>query len=224
MGKMLKFFSLFFMVVFAPLLALDMPLAVSETVEDVIQLKCKEKYRLTVTEIDPEHQCFKLSNNLICNIPKKNWERDSLPAVGDEITLVPISRIHSRELTHIEQGELRVHNRSSNGRQDIDVWISSESEYPLFISRHESVCIAQGWFSNTDEEVFTLTDGSSWIKNSKVRSVFSEGDRIIVCCYKGNKYLLINLDKSFQSNIREKKQFRQLAYQIVEPFNFKKNE
>ncbi|HEX4839224.1 MAG TPA: hypothetical protein VFU89_02140 [Rhabdochlamydiaceae bacterium] len=217
MRKMLKFFLLFFMIVFVSL-------AASETVENEIQLRCKEKYRLTVTEIDPEHQCFKLSNQLICNIPKKNWGMDSLPAVGDEIALVPIRRIYNRGLTHVEQGELRVHNRSSNGGQDIDVWISSESEYPLFISRQESVCIAEGWFSNTDEEVFTLTDGSSWIKNSKVRSLFSEGDRIIVSCYQGNKYLLINLDKNFQSNIREKKQLRQLTYQIVEPFSSKKNE
>jgi len=163
---------------------------------------------------------------LICNIPKKNWERDSLPAVEDEITLVPIDRIYNREstqLTHVEQGELGVHNRSSDGRQDINVWISSESEYPLFLSRLESVCIAKGWFSNTDEKVFTLTDGSSWVKNSKIEQVrFSEGDRVIICWYKGNKYLLINLDKNFYFN-KEGKQFERRAYQIVEPFNFKQD-
>jgi len=121
MGKTLKFFSFFLMVVFAPLAA------ESATDENQFLSKVKENYRLTVTEVDPEHHCFKLSNKVICNLTKGRLKIDALPAVGDAVVLFPISRSYDRRLSHIEQGDLAVFIKGDNEmptKSIFNVWIS----------------------------------------------------------------------------------------------------
>jgi hypothetical protein len=45
----------------------------------------EDKYRLYVTMVDPEFHCFALSNHMICEIPKRHWEKEALPEVGTEV-------------------------------------------------------------------------------------------------------------------------------------------
>jgi len=62
-----------------------------------------DKYRLYVTEVDPEFHCFTLSNQMVCYVAQNNWETDLLPEVGAEIRLAPKKR--NPAMTLIEEGE-----------------------------------------------------------------------------------------------------------------------
>ena len=213
MRKMLKFFSLFFMVVFAPLVA------ESATDENQFLSKMEEKYRLTVTEVDAEHHCFKLSNKLICNLTKGRLKIDALPVVGDVVRLFPTLRSYDRRLSHIEQGELTVFIKSEDvipTKSIINVWISGEDEYPVVLSRIES--INPGGESGADQGVFMLSDGSMWIRKSKEPTVFAPGDRIIICFVDHSEFLLINMDKNKLLNFSGGKTAVQFADEIVVPF------
>jgi len=206
MGKTLKFFSLLFTVVFAVLTA------ESATDENQFLSKVKEKYRLTVTEVDPEHHCFKLSNKLICNLTKGRLKTDALPVVGDAVLLWSITRSYDRRLSHIEQGELAVFIKGGEGelptKSIINVWISCEDEYPVFL-----------YDSDPDQERFILSDASEWIRKSKEPTVFAPKDRIIISRLNDAEFLLINMDKNTLVNLHGGKTGIKLAYEIVEPFN-----
>ncbi|HEX4840013.1 MAG TPA: hypothetical protein VFU89_06190, partial [Rhabdochlamydiaceae bacterium] len=193
MRKMLKFFSLLFTVVFAILAA------ESATDENQFLSTVKEKYRLTVTEVDPEHHCFKLSNKLICNLTKRRLEADTLPVVGDVVRLYPTSRFCDRRLSHIEQGELTVFIKSEGSMPNesiINVWISGEDEYP--VSLYYVARINPREESSADQERVILSDGSTWIRTSKEPTVFASGDRIIICSARvdDSQFFLINMDKN----------------------------
>ena len=75
MNKTLKQFSLLLVFVFSAVFA--------DSKADL------ENYRLFVTEVDPEFHCFRLSNKLVFNIPKKDWETETLPEVGTEVQIWP---------------------------------------------------------------------------------------------------------------------------------------
>ncbi len=216
MIKTLKLFSLMLVLIFS------MVSADPETGEDKFLSSIHEKYVLTVTEVDPELHCFKLSNKLVCNILKKNWATDALPEVGDIVCLNPIMRLHSHRSTHIEQGELSVDIRGPDGRLPskgkVDVWISGESDYQVFFVDYSLVCIYSGWLSNDHEQVFLLSDRSGWARTSKETHVFASGDRIIVCKNSQNQYMLIDLDKS-HFLISGGKPFGMLAHEKVVPYN-----
>ncbi|HEX2579690.1 MAG TPA: hypothetical protein VHK67_04735 [Rhabdochlamydiaceae bacterium] len=213
MGKTVKFFSLLLMVVIAALSA-D-PGKVADNFLSTI----KERYRLTVTEVDPEHHCFKLSNKLICNLLQKNWETDPLPAIGDEVFLRSITNVYNRQWTRVEQGEVAVVIGSSG--REVHVWISGESEYALFFLGTTSTCT--GTSSDTNKEVFVLTDGSKWInKRPNMLNDLSEGDRVIVSRYSGNEYRLISLDSSTSFRLKNGKTGGMLAWQAVEPCDVEK--
>ncbi len=158
MIKTLKLFSLMLVLIFS------MVSADPETGEDKFRSHIHEKYRLTVTDVDPELHCFKLSNKLVCNILKKNWETDALPEVGDMVLLNPVMRLHSHRSTHIEQGELKVDIREPDGRLPskgkVDVWISGESEYQVFFVDNPLIRTDSGWFSNVHEGVYSQTVGT----------------------------------------------------------------
>jgi len=219
MGKMVKFFSLLLMVVFGVLAAEP------ETAEDNVLSRIKEKYRLTVTEVDPEHQCFKLSNKLICNITKKRLGIDVLPKVGNTVILFSISRPYGRRLAHIEDGELGVFVEDSGEMPDkrfINVWISGESEYPMILYAAGSLKdTGEEGASDSDEEIFVLSDASKWIRKSKETTVFSRGDQVVVSHFHDEEFSLINLDKSILFDHGGKQTFGRLAAEIVVPFNFR---
>ncbi|HEX4839225.1 MAG TPA: hypothetical protein VFU89_02145 [Rhabdochlamydiaceae bacterium] len=219
MRKMLKFFSLFFMVVFVSLAA------ESATDENQFLSTVKEKYQLTVTEVDPEHHCFKLSNKLICNLTKRRLKADALPVVGDVIRLCPMSRSCDRRLSHIEQGELTVFIKSEDvipTKSIIGVWISGEDEYPMVL--HDVVRINSGGESGADQELVILSDRSGWIRKSKEPTVFAPGDRIIISTVRGvddPEFLLINMDKNALLKLNDGKTAIGFACEAVVPFNFK---
>jgi hypothetical protein len=216
MNKTLKLFSLLFVLIFS------MVSADPETVEDKFRSFIFEKYRLTVTDVDPELHCFKLSNKLVCNVPKKDWGTDVLPEVGDRVVLAPIVRLHSHRSTHIEQGELRADIRGPDGRASkmkVDVWISGEAEYQLYFVSNDLVHTDSGWFSDVYEDVVLLSDRSGWIRKSKEMNVFAPGDRIIVSKCSESEYVLINLDQSFREVTSNGKTFGMLVFEVVEPFN-----
>ena len=216
MIKTLKLFSLMLVLIFS------MVSADPKAEEDEFRSIIFEKYVLTVTEVDPELHCFRLSNKLVCNILKKNWETDALPEVGDIVCLNPTVRLHSHRVSHIEQGELSVDIREPDGRVpskgNVDVWISGESEHQLFFVNERLVCTGSGWFSDVREEVLVLSDRSGWTRKSKERQTFRPGDRIIVGINSQNEYILIDLDQN-SFKISGGKAFGMLACEIVEPFN-----
>ncbi|HEY5234613.1 MAG TPA: hypothetical protein VIJ14_00425, partial [Rhabdochlamydiaceae bacterium] len=198
----------------------------TETDEDKFRSWVFEKYRLSVTEVDPEHHCFKLSNKLVYNIPKKNWGADALPEVGDRVALTPIVRLHSHRSSHTEQGELSVDIRGPDGqlpsKGNVNVWISGESEYQLYFVGVNSVYIEWSWWNDIYKEVIVLSDGSGWIRTREDESKFSPGDRIIVSKLSDKEYILIDLDQNIHSKVSAGKTFGMLAFEKVEPFNRKK--
>ncbi len=220
MSKILKLFSLVFVLIFS-IVSAD-----PETGEDKFRSVIFEKYMLTVTEVDPELHCFRLPNRLVCNIPIKDWKTAILPEVGDRVCLIPIGRLHSHRSTHIEQGELRADIKGPDGlsKGEVTVWISDESEYQLYFVGVELVCTQpnSGWvFPNSVyEEIILLSDGSRWTRKREQESVFTRGDRIIVSHLKENEYLLIDLDNNFSfKEIRAGKNLVVLSNEAVEPFN-----
>jgi len=227
MSKTAKFFSLLLIVVFAALSADP------GATEDQFLAEKQERYRLTVTEVDPEHHCFKLSNKLICNLLPKNWETDPLPAVGDEVFLKTIAAVYNRRWTIPEQGEVAVLMGGSDtvtAKQKIDVWISGESEYSLFflgiVTSSDLIKQTSGLTketSDSNKEILTLTDGSRWIKkHEKSLNNLSEGDRVIVSRFRGDEYRLISLDSSLSTQLKDGKTARVLAWLAVEPWDIEK--
>lgn len=192
----------------------------AETEEEIFRSRVSEQqYQLTVTEVDPEEYCFKLSNQLICNLLNQNLETDILPEIGDSVELHPILRYYGLGATHIEYGELGVFlNRGIQlPEKPIVVWVSGESACPLFV-RSEKV-----WQADAHKEVFVLSDGSRWMRKEEEKTLFVSGDRIIVAKgdQKGhqNEYHLINLDKSFRFERSDGLKVGTLAYEEVEPFH-----
>ncbi|HEX4840012.1 MAG TPA: hypothetical protein VFU89_06185 [Rhabdochlamydiaceae bacterium] len=217
MGKTLKFFSLLFAVVFVPLAA------ESATDENQFLSMVKEKYRLTVTEVDPEHHCFKLSNKLICNLTKRRLKADALPVVGDVVMLYPMPRSYDRRLSHIEQGELAVFIKDKDGmldKQIINVWISGEDEYPVFLLT--AVPINPEGGSDTEHAVFRLSDGSMWVRKSKGPTVFAREDRIIISHVMGAEFFLTNIDKNALLNLSGGKIAVEFAWEAVVPLNVRR--
>ncbi len=195
----------------------------AEMDEEKFRLAVLERYRLSVTEVDPEMHCFRLSNKLVCNIPKKDWGTDAFPAVGDKVALFPIVRLQSHRSSHIEQGELFVDIRGPDGKLpskgNVNVWISDESEYQLYFFGSEAVYSEWGWWKDIYKEVIVLSDGSGWLRAGMNESKFSPGDRIIVSKLNNKEYILIDLDQNINTTVSAGKTFGMLAFEKVEPFN-----
>jgi hypothetical protein len=220
MNKTLKLFSLLFMLIFS-IVSAD-----SETDEDKFRSEISEKYRLAVTEVDPELHCFRLSNRLVCNIPKKDWKAAILPEVGDRVGLIPFGRLNSHRSTHIDQGELRVDIRGPDGllsKGEVNIWFSGEAEYQLYFVGVDVVCTQpeSGWFFSNSvyKEIILLSDGSRWTRKREQESMFTRGDRIIVSPLRENEYLLIDLDQSFGFEASSGKNLVVLSNEVVEPFD-----
>jgi hypothetical protein len=180
MTKTLKYFSLLFVFIFS--------LVSAEIKED--------QYRLNVTMVDPELHCFALSNNMICNTLKKNWETETLPEVGTEVYIKATARIISDSKN---EGEVDVVYSQDPAKRPFGVWITPESKQNgLSFAASESVCTAPaGWiFSEEYRDVILLSDGSQWIKESAGKTVFGPGSRVVVSKQKDGGYSIIDLDAS----------------------------
>lgn len=219
MTKALKLFSLLF------LFLVSTVSADTEAEEDMLFVN--QRYRLTVTKVDPEFHCFSLTNKLVCNIPKKNWETDALPEVVDEIFIMPFPRVHDHRSSHVETGELLVGIRDPQtkllAKKPITVWISDESEYQLWFVRSEWHVTepASGWLSPAVyTEFMVLSDGYRWVRKQEKATVFEPGDRIIVGKVSEEKYLLIDLDTISPittNGVGKGKKLIQLAHEKVDP-------
>jgi hypothetical protein len=93
-----------------------------------------EKYRLYVTEVDPEFHCFALSNGMTCYTIKLDWQLEKLPEVGTEIYLSPwsnkpkcVSSDNSRALA-IQKGEFYVSYSIAGQKRGHRVWMPREFE------------------------------------------------------------------------------------------------
>lgn len=184
MTKILKLFSLLLMAVFSAVFA-----------DSTVDL---EKYRLTVTEIDPEFHCFRLSNHMIFNIPKKNWEKVELLEVGTEVYLKPIGRKVTSRLS-CEEGNLCVCFSKNPKKKCMLVWMPKESEeHCLTYVSSELICTApSGWFSSQEYRyVMTLSDQSKWVMKRDGESNFRLGERVIVSRGKEDEFYLINIDRT----------------------------
>ncbi|HEX2579691.1 MAG TPA: hypothetical protein VHK67_04740 [Rhabdochlamydiaceae bacterium] len=208
----IKLFSLLLMVVFAVLSA--------EAQEDEFRSKVSNQYQLTVTEVDPKELCFKLSNQMICNIPFKNRAIKIFPKVGDSVGFYPIFTYYDRYATHIEHGGLSVSFRSPDTQlqENIKVWVSGKFACPVVV-RRDSIVTERDGLRDVYKEVLVLSDGSAWIRNEEKTGLYAPGDRIIVTVLGQNGYLLINLDKSSQIDEDDGWAWVTLAFEKVEPFD-----
>jgi len=157
-----------------------------------------EKYRLYVTKVDPEFLCFELSNNLVFNIPKKNWENNTLPEVGTQVHIFPIYRLVRGRSLSIEDGEFAVVYSEDPEKKSI-VWMPKESEqYCLSYVSSEPLCTQPGGWIYTAEykEVVLLSDGSKWVMVEDALSKFKPGDRVIVSRSKEDNYVIVNIDRT----------------------------
>ncbi|HEX4839223.1 MAG TPA: hypothetical protein VFU89_02135 [Rhabdochlamydiaceae bacterium] len=202
-----KLFSLLFVMILTT--------GAAEIQEDKFRSRVSDQYQLTVIEVDPEEYCFKLSNQLTCNLLNQNLETDILPEIGDSVELHPMLRYYGLGATHIEYGELGVFlNRGIQlPEKPIVVWVSGESACPLFVRSEKS------WQAGVYKEVFVLSDGSGWMRKEEEKTLFVSGDRIIVAKGDQDEYHLINLDKSFRFELSDGLKVGTLAYEPVEPFN-----
>jgi len=189
MNKTLKLFSLLFMFVFSALSADP------EMEKDKFRSAVFEKYQLTVTEVDPEFHCFALSNNMVFNIPKRNWEKETLPEVGTEIHFKPDFRL----ISHEKEDEIVIEYSQGPSKKMFSVWITPESKQNG-LSCISSECILTapaGWiFSEEYRDVLLLSDGSRWIKEKDGKTVFGPETRLIVSKQKDGGFSIIDLDAS----------------------------
>jgi hypothetical protein len=179
MIKTLKQFSLLFVFIFSMISA--------ESKED--------QYRLYVTMVDPEFHCFALSNNMVFNIPKKNWETTALPEVGTEVYITPWLRI-IQERPSCNEGDFVVRYSQDSMKEPITVWMTKDSEqYGLSCISSEFVCTQPaGWLTpGVYQNVLTLSDGSKWTLDAKVG--FTPGDRILMSKIKEEEYRIIDIDR-----------------------------
>ena len=160
MTKTMKLFSLLLMVVFSVAFA-DSDL---------------DKYRLYVTKVDTELQCFEVSNGMILNRVKKRRNSETLPEVGTEIMLLPIRFNANRTDARIEDGEFIAGFKAENRKSALFLWMSpgSEQHALTFVSANP----VKWFFSNVQEYVIELSDGSKW--TSKISANFDKGDPVIV--------------------------------------------
>jgi hypothetical protein len=176
MIKTLKHFSLLFVFIFS-----------------MVSAEIKED-RLYVTMVDPEFHCFALSNNMVCNIPQKNWETETLPEVGTEIYFYPFRLSNSEN-----EDEIFVGYSQDPLEKIFNVWITPESkQYGVSCISSESICTAPAGyiFSGQYRDVLLLSDGSQWIKEKEGKTGFGPKSRLVVSKQKDGDYLIIDLDKS----------------------------
>jgi hypothetical protein len=158
-----------------------------------------DKYRLFVAKVDPEFHCFALSNNMVFNIPKKNWKTESLPEVGTEVYLKPTIRMLEGRSSYKEEGDFVVKFSQDPMKKPVTAWMTKDSEqYCLSFVSSESVCtqsaiwITRGVYQN----VLVLSDGSKWLMPKDDEVEFTPGDRIMVSKIQEDDYMIIDIDRS----------------------------
>jgi hypothetical protein len=180
MTKILKYFSLLFVFMFS--------LVSAEIKED--------QYRLYVTDIDPEFHCFALSNNMVFNIPKKMWEKVTLPEVGTEVYVMDGFRC----IPEPKHECVFAFGYSQDGAEKrCYACITPESKkYGLTCVSSKTICTAPAGyiFSAQYRAVLLLSDGSQWIKEEDTKNVFDSESRLIVSKQNDGSYSIIDLDES----------------------------
>ena len=182
MTKTVKLFSLLLMFVFSTVFA-----------ESDL-----DKYRLYVTDVDPEYQCFALSNNMIFCVARNNLETDTFPEVGVEIVLAPWIR-HPDARYFVHEGDFMARFFGIPQNHPTKICMIPESrEFCLSYVSTESVCIEpDGWFfSGVYIDVIELSDGSKWIAESTDPFEFKKGDHIIVTKIGDNQWGFIDVDQN----------------------------
>ncbi len=191
MIKMVKLFSLCVMFLFSSVFA------VGEA-----SLVGLEKYRLYVTKVDPEFHCFALSNNLVCQTLKKNWETETLPEVGAQVYITNCVSMIDNRVSDKDVAEFEIGYTENPEKKLIGVRIFQDSkQYGLSIISTESVCTApDGWiFSAEYKDVILLSDGSQWMKEKAGKTVFCSESRVVVSRQKEGGYSILDLDQSSYS-------------------------
>ena len=208
MTKTLKHFSLLFVFIFSMVSA--------EIKED--------QYRLYVTMVDPEFHCFALSNNMICEIPKRHWEKEALPEVGTEVYFYSDIRLITN--SEDEYDEFAMGYSQDPSKKLFNVRITPESKH-YGLSFVTSACIITapaGWIrSEQYRDVVQLSDGSQWVKVDDGKTVFGPESRLLVSKQKDGGFSIIDLDViTHGCKCRAEKRGRALTwhqYERVKPYN-----
>ncbi len=216
MAKPLKLFSLLLIFLFSTMVA--------ESKNDL------DKYRLYVTNVDPEFHCFALSNQMTFCIAKNDWETGNLPEVGTEVSLVP--RFTYPDMRYsVSEGDLSVLNFGSFHRGPMyqpkltNIWMSPESkQYCFSFVSSESVCLQPaGWFSSAvNRDVIKLSDESQWIAEQEGRFGFKKGDRVIVTQINDSQWGIIDVDQNVTMESRHIKKMRIILPSLLSPIFPKK--
>jgi hypothetical protein len=180
MTKMLKHFSLLFVLMFS-----------------VVSAEIKEDpYRLYVTEVDSEFHCFALSNHMVFNIPERNWKADAFPEVGTEVYSIDGGRCipdPKHECVFVFE-----YSQDSTKKRCY-AWITPESkQYGLSCILSKTICTAPAGyiFSPEYRDVLQLSDGSQWIKENSTKTRFGPESRVVVSKLMDGSYSIVDLDES----------------------------
>lgn len=180
MNKTLKLFSLLFIFSFAAVFA-----------DSKVDL---ENYRLYVTEIDPEFHSFRLSNNIICTVCKRNGVPETLPEVGTEVYIQTAQIVVSNPQPECERVFGYAQDRA---KKSFLAWITPESkQYGLSCVSSHQICIAPaGWIMPAQyRDVILLSDGSQWVKDDGGKTVFGPESHVVVSQQSEDGYSIIDLD------------------------------
>lgn len=179
MIKMMKLFSLLFVCMFS-----------------IVSADIKEdQYRLTVTEVDLDFHCFRLSNHMVFNIPKRMWEKVTVPEVGAEVYVMDGFRC----IPDKHECVFAFGYSQAGAEKRCYACITPESKkYGLSCVSSKTICTAPAGyiFSAEYRAVLLLSDGSQWIKEEDTKTVFDSESRLIVSKQNDGSYSIIDLDES----------------------------
>lgn len=159
MTKFLKLFSLLIMSIFFNVFAESIDL---------------EKYQLSVTQVDPESNCFVLSNGMTCCMSQRYRDSETPPNVGTKVFLLPLRNSSENKRANMKSGEFVIKDYTGT---EFLVWVPVESEqYFLTIVSCKSACAAP--HMGVYENIIELSDGSKWATFDD--HTYEKGNRVIV--------------------------------------------
>lgn len=168
MSKILKMLSVLFVLMFS------MTFALSDE-------EGFANYRLKVIQVDPEFNCFSLSNGMVLTTIQREWRFEELPEIGTEIYVDSKIRFSRDAEEKVKEGEFWITYLHEGKKKLLLGWMSAEPDQKMLTyvsTKLECTQPAGLIFSEVHENVIELSDGSKWI-SQKVPH-FDPGTRILV--------------------------------------------
>ena len=176
-----------------------------------------DQHRPYIAAVDPETYSFALSNNLVFQMKKKDWDIE--PEVGIEVRFAPVMRGGESGFSDQKADDLLC-LFAFNCRLKT-VWLSEESKkYCLSYVASEPICTEPaGWISSAAyRDVIELSDGSKWIAVMEGPFSFKKGDRIILSKVDQITWGIIDIDQTIEQTGTDGKKYMHLLSVVVIPY------